>query len=631
MKQAIILAGGKGTRLKKILGNLPKPLVDVCGMPLLERQILQLKKFDFENIIVLVNHNADQIISFCNSKNNWGLDIRCIDDGVAAGTAGAVLKIFELLEDEFLVIYGDTMFDIDFSRFYNFHNKIKTNDITLFIHPNDHPNDSDLVEMNENGKIVKFHPYPHDQSKFYPNLVNAALYCVKKRSLKNYKLNNKYPFDFGKDLFPKMIEDGLKLYGYNSPEYIKDCGTPERINRVSEDLLNGKISKFSLSEKQKAIFLDRDGTINYEVGHLSNTDKFKLIEGVETAIKQINKSEYKTIVITNQPVIARGDCSFDQLNSIHNKMESLLGNHGAYLDRIYFCPHHNEKGFKNEIENLKINCDCRKPKVGMITNAVNDLNIDLSKSWFIGDTTTDILTAKNASVKSILIQTGYSGLDEKFNIVPDFIMPNLNTAVDFIINRYEKLIENTIDLVGDIKSGSIIYIGGQSRSGKSSLASIIKHYYESKNMICHVISTDFWLMDHEKRGVGVLNRHDNDEILKMIITLENKRTEKVLINTPSYKKVTRKSIINSQQILIEPSDIIIVEGVVSLYFANLRNSSNKFFVEINEDERKQRVISEYLKRGNNIKEAEKIYVDRFLEEVPWVNSTAKNAKSISIS
>jgi NDP-sugar pyrophosphorylase family protein len=122
MRQAVILAGGKGTRLAARLNGRPKPLVDVLGAPLLERQIEQLKSAGVTHVLVLVNHMAEQIEAFCASRDNWGLNIDLIDDGAPRGTAGAVFRAFDALEDEFLVIYGDTLFEIDFQRFLDFHN-----------------------------------------------------------------------------------------------------------------------------------------------------------------------------------------------------------------------------------------------------------------------------------------------------------------------------------------------------------------------------------------------------------------------------------------------------------------------------------------------------------------------------
>ena len=625
MRQAVILAGGKGTRLRERLGDLPKPLIDIGGVPLLERQILLLKKYEFTHVLILVNYQAEKIIAFCNDKNNWGLSIECIDDGEAAGTSGAVLRCLDRLHDEFLVIYGDTMLEVDLNRFYLYHSESKNTAATLFLHPNDHPYDSDLIELDDSNYIREFFPYPHSDSKFYPNLVNAALYWIRKEFLNCWVNKISYPSDFAKDLFPKMVSENVLLRGYNSPEYIKDCGTPDRVDKVTFHLKNGKIEKSSLSSKQKAIFIDRDGTLNFEVSHLSSVDELELIPDVAKSIKKINDSDYRSIVITNQPVIARGDCTIDELNQIHYKLETLLGKEGAFFDRIYYCPHHPEKGFSGEIRELKIKCECRKPNVGMINKAVDELNISLNDSWLIGDSTTDIQTAKNANLKSILVQSGYGGLDEKYFCYPDFIVPNFNAAVRFILDEFDLHCDRISSIAKCFKNGEIIYVGGQSRSGKSSFASILKILFEKAGKKCHVISTDSWLLNENERGYGVIERHNKDEILNVINKLQNRESQ-ILLNIPFYKKSKREQIPDIFEILVDKEDIIIIEGVVALYFAKQVNGANRLFVKIDEQLRKKRVLDEYLMRGYSKEQALDIYNIRFNEEVPWVNNTAIDAR-----
>lgn len=160
----------------------------------------------------------------------------------------------------------------------------------------------------------------------------------------------------------------------------------------------------NLKNKQKAVFLDRDGTINEYVGFLRSTDEFVLLLGVAEAIKKINESGFLCIVVTNQPVIARGEVTADELDEIHNKMETLLGLEGCYVDAIYYCPHHPHKGYEGEVPELKINCECRKPKPGMLLRAAADFNIDLERSWMVGDGENDIEAGKNAGCKTAYIK-----------------------------------------------------------------------------------------------------------------------------------------------------------------------------------------------------------------------------------
>jgi histidinol-phosphate phosphatase family protein len=429
--QAVILAGGMGTRLRQRLGDLPKPMVSIAGKPLLEHQILLARRHGVSDILFLLGHGADAIKDYFGDGSRWGVRIRSVTETVPLGSAGAVLSALPELQDRFLVLYGDTMLNVDLTRFWRAHEESAA-EASLLLHPNDHPHDSDLVEVDDRGRITAFHPYPHDPEEFYPNLVNAALYIVEKRALRG-RQDACGPLDFGKNLFPDMVARGSFLQGYRSPEYIKDAGTPERLDAVLADYDSGRIAQGSLETPVPAVFVDRDGTLNEEVDRVKDPGEFSLLEGVGKAIRRINRSGYRAIIITNQPVIARGDCSESDLARIHNKMETLLGREGAYFDAILHCPHHPDKGFAGERADLKIVCSCRKPATGLIERARIELNIDMKRSWFIGDSTVDIRTAHNAGLRSILLQTGHAGRDGRYPDKPDYIAPSLAAAVDLVL------------------------------------------------------------------------------------------------------------------------------------------------------------------------------------------------------
>lgn len=621
MKQVVILAGGKGTRLRERLGGLPKPLIDICGKPLLERQVILAKQHGYTHVLLLVNYAAQYILDFCAGRNNWGLHIDCIDDGEPRGTAGAVLAVFPRLDEEFLVMYGDTMLEVDLTRLHNFHRSCPDAAATLLLHPNDHPHDSDLVEIDNNDRITGFHPYPHQEGRYYPNLVNAALYYIRRRALEPWRSSPK-PLDFGRDVFPSMLDQGALILGYNSPEYIKDCGTPKRLDKVCADYLSGRLKHASISIPQRAVFLDRDGTINYEVDHLSHHDQFELIPGVEDAIKSLNNSTYRTIVVTNQPVLARGDCSFSDLRAIHDKMETLLGYRGAYLDRIYYCPHHPDRGFSGEIPELKVGCNCRKPATGMLDRAQRDLNVDLKQSWFIGDSSVDVMTARHAGVRSVLVETGCAGLDGRYRVMPDFTVPDLPSAVNFILNDHSKLLSLCERLGRGIGDSDFVFIGGLSRSGKSNLAACLKESLKAHGRGAVVIAIDRWLRDENERIPGVLGRYAIDEILILLSSLRQ-RTSVVSLELPAYDKLSRRRV-PGEWIEVGLKDVVIVEGTVALTLLDEVEGvvSHPWFVEIDEDERRQRVLKEYRRRGMEEHEAETIYVSRQQDEAPVILATA---------
>lgn len=630
MRQVVILAGGKGTRLKERLGNLPKPLIDVCGTPLLEHQILLAKRYGFDRVLVLVNHKAQQIVDFCESRGNWGIAVECIDDQVPLGTAGAVLSVLDRLEEQFLVMYGDTMLEVDLKRFCEAHERLPTVGATLFLHPNDHPHDSDLVEMTESGAITQFHPYPHQADKYYPNLVNAALYCLSRAALLAYRRDSQTELDFGKHLFPQMIRDGALLSGYNSPEYIKDCGTPERIDKVRVDFNSGKIAKASLANKQAAIFLDRDGTLIEDVNHLSALEQVRLLEGAASAVRRFNREGYKTCVVTNQPVVARGDCTFAELTQIHNKLETLLGHEAAFLDRIYYCPHHPDKGFVGERTDLKIVCQCRKPSTGMIDRAVVELNIDLAKSWLIGDTSTDVATAKRSGLKSILLETGYAGKDYKYPVIADFVAVDLQAAAALILDVYPQVIEEYSADLAKIEPGGLVFIGGQARSGKSTFAGILKCALLGMGRQCHVLSTDRWILSEVERGPGVLGRHAMAELNQCLAKLELRRERPVTLSLPRYLKHVRQQQKDAENLVIKHEDIVIIEGVAALATDIAKHAARRFYVELDEAERQNRILTEYRRRGYTAEASAVIYGERLLDEVPIIDGLRHDAIRVKL-
>jgi D,D-heptose 1,7-bisphosphate phosphatase len=400
--KVVITAGGKGTRIRSLAEEIPKAMIPVNGKPVLERQILLARRHAYKDFLILTGHLGNKIKEYFGDGSRWGVNIDYYQETEPLGTAGAFAVIKEKLTSDFWVFYGDTVMDFDMDKMRNFH-RLHHADATLFLHPNDHPYDSDLVEINSDLQISAFYPQPRENA-CYRNLVNAALYILSPLMLTYIETGVKN--DFGKNIFPKALQAGANLFGYVSSEYIKDMGTPERYEKVCDDMATGKVMKLNSRNARAAIFLDRDGVINREVDLLSSPEKMELIPGAAEAIRKINQSAYLAIVVSNQPVIARNLCSLNELQYIHNKMETLLGKEHAYLDAIYFCPHHPDKGYPEEREEYKIDCNCRKPKPGMILQAAKEWNIDLKNSYMIGDRLSDAEAGKAARLKqSVLIST----------------------------------------------------------------------------------------------------------------------------------------------------------------------------------------------------------------------------------
>ena len=430
------MAGGRGTRISELFPDIPKPLIPIEGAPVLEREIISLREQGFKDIIMTVSHMGDKIMNYFKDGSKLGVSIQYYNEVTPLGNAGAFFKLREQLEDEpFLLLNADAVFDVDFNRMVRYHQE-HGGLVTLFTHPNNHPYDSGLIIAEKDMSVQSWLAKEDVRPKYYKNRVNAGLHVIDPKVLDMLSIDadkigtvdgmtgKTVKVDLDRQLLKPLAGSG-KMFCYDSPEYVKDMGTPDRFHQVEEDFKAGRVSAKNLSNKQKAVFLDRDGTINKYVGFLRNINDFELINGVSEAIKRINASGYLAIVITNQPVIARGEVTYEELNEIHNKMETLLGNHGAYLDSIYYCPHHPDSGFDGEIKELKIDCDCRKPKPGLLLKAAEELNIDLSKSWMIGDSKNDIMAGKNAGCKTALI----GNEDYKQDITVDSLLTFVNDTI----------------------------------------------------------------------------------------------------------------------------------------------------------------------------------------------------------
>lgn len=436
--KVVIMAGGKGTRISSVASDIPKPMIKIEGKPVLEHEVECLRDQGFTDIIITVSHLGDVIIDYFGdgsgisliTKRPFGVHIEYYFENEPLGNAGALFKIKDKLTSDFLLLNADAVFDVDFNRFVAFHRK-HGGLVTLFTHPNSHPYDSGLIIADKSGVVNQWLAKEDVRPKYYQNRVNAGLHVIAPAVLEQSDIvaekvgvmdENGKPVkvDLDRQLLKPLAGTG-KMFCYDSPEYVKDMGTPERYYSVCDDYKAGRVSGKNLKNKQKAIFLDRDGTINKYVGFLRNINQFELIDGVSEAIKKINASGYLAIVVTNQPVIARGEVSFEELEEIHRKMETLLGEKGAYLDSIYYCPHHPHKGYEGERPELKIDCKCRKPKPGMLVKAAQDFNIDLSQSWMVGDGENDIKAGQNAGCRTALIGIESYGQTATVATLNDFV------------------------------------------------------------------------------------------------------------------------------------------------------------------------------------------------------------------
>jgi len=418
--KAVIMAGGKGTRIASMRSDIPKPMIPVEGKPVLQYEIENLVENGITDIILVVGHLGDAIKDYFKNGSALGADISYYTETEPLGTAGALYCLKDKLQETFFLLNGDSVMSVDFKRMAAFH-KERGGLATILTHPNSHPYDSALIVTGDGGCVKKWLS-KEDERTAYKNRVNAGIHILTPEIVSGMDRGGKWDLD--RDILRPLSGTG-KLYAYDSPEYIKDMGTPERYEKVCGDVRSGLVRRKNLSCRQRAVFLDRDGTLNVYKGFITRPEQIELIDGTAEAIRAINDSGYLAIVVTNQPVIARGDCTFEELEEINNTLSTRLGEAGAYIDDLYFCPHHPDKGFEGERPEYKIECSCRKPKPGMLLEAAEKYNIDLKESYMVGDGENDMRAGAAAGCRCAYVggkELKCEGIScERYDSLLDFV------------------------------------------------------------------------------------------------------------------------------------------------------------------------------------------------------------------
>ncbi|KJU81305.1 histidinol-phosphate phosphatase family protein [Candidatus Magnetobacterium bavaricum] len=620
----VIIAGGKGERLKDINKDIPKPMSRINGKTVIEHQLDLLKKYGIQSVYILTGYLGHVIKDYFGDGSTFNLNIKYLDEDIPLGTAGCVKPLAKILNGDFIVFYGDIILDIKIDDFISFHHN-KGGSGTLLIHPNDHPYDSDLVVIDEDETIVEF-LFKDQKPQYYGNTANAAIYILSPDVFNYIPDGNS---DFIKNVFPSMLRDGIKLYGYRTSEYVKDMGTVDRLEKIRIDMNVGKPYKTCKVHKRPAIFFDRDGTIIEYVDLLHKVDDIKLFSFSPMSIKKVNDSGYLSFIVTNQPVVARNICDTATVVGIHNKIETLLGHERAYIDRIYFCPHHPDRGYQGENLTYKIDCECRKPETGMILQAIEQYNIDVELSWMIGDTTTDIQTGINAGIKTILVRTGKGGKDNKYNVTANLILNNISDAVDYIISggiKHEDILNIILKKIKCKNSPFVISIGGASRTGKSVFATHLKTILLEEGIKTMIADLDNWLIgvNHRNDSMTIKQRYRYNDIEKDMRKLLKGFPIEINIYDPYYRTIKDKDTLR-----LTNEDCVIVVGVPAIDIEGLRNISDlKLFITTDELIRTERFFSYYRWKDIQEEEIKTLYEKRLKDEVVFINSSKQFADLI---
>lgn len=378
--EAIILAGGLGTRLRSVVSDVPKPMAPVNGEPFLNFILDELSYFNFNHVILCVGYKKEVIMDYYGTSYK-GMELSYSIEEESLGTGGAIKLALELArEDMVFVLNGDTIFKVDFNKMAS-SNKISI--ACKYMEMFDR-----YGEVKIKDSIIQSFEEKRHVDKGY---INGGIYYLPKNIFDKYELPHKFSLEA--DFFtPYMKELGIKAYMTNS--YFLDIGIPSDYQKAQDDF-----------KKQKALFLDRDGVINIDYGHVHTIDKFEFTPFIFNLAKKYYDLGYLIIVITNQAGVAKKLYPIDDVYTINSYMFKEFKKHGIELSAIYFCPHQDSD-----------NCTCRKPKPGMFKKAVYDFNINVDESIAIGDKMSDLIAANSIGVKELYFyKTQYEEEKVDFN------------------------------------------------------------------------------------------------------------------------------------------------------------------------------------------------------------------------
>lgn len=417
-----INTGGKGTRLYPLTHNIPKPMVPVNGKPVLEHLVDWGKQNGITDFVFLNGHLHHMIEDYFKDGAKFGVHIAHSNEPKPLGSGGPVKYAEKHIDGPFVLMMGDVICRVDLKKMIEDHKKAAANGaiMTIFLHESDHAHDSDVLKIDENNRVVKF-VSKHDDHTGAGKLSNAGLAIIEPRLLSHI---DRESFTFETYLYPKLIAAGEFVNGYVSEDYIKDMGTIDKLKKVESYLL-------SESAKSKAVFLDRDGVINEYVEFLHKKEDLRFIPGIFDSLKQLSKTDYLLIIATNQPAIGRGICTEEEYKNFEKYYLDCLREKEIRINDVFYCPHHPTAG----IGQYKLECDCRKPKPGLLLKAREKYNINFAKSFMIGDSRSDIKAGATAGCRTILVKTGNGGKggDTDLEANPDYIAEDLNEAVKLIL------------------------------------------------------------------------------------------------------------------------------------------------------------------------------------------------------
>ena len=390
-KQLVILAGGVGRRLAREGIHTPKILLPLGTSSILEVLIREAIRENFTEIIFCLGNESSKIIKVIRDLK-LGIRTTFSVENKPLGTFGALLNARHLLNNKFAVLMGDLFVcGTNLGGAFTFFEESKA-EICLLVKFTDHPHDSDLIEISNFNRVAKIHKYPHENTVLDP-IASAGVFFLDRKTLDGF------PQGLMGDFTENYLMTALNTHsviGLFHQGVIRDLGTIGRLEEFSQESL-GQEGCTSRS----IVFFDRDGTLNISNGHISSISQMSLTPwAVELVLKVMSTFDYFGVV-TNQPVIARGEVSNEVLEIINKHLEKKILGSKKKFDFWAVCPHHPDSGFLGEIAELKTFCSCRKPQPGLLINLLNSFHVRSNKALMIGDSISDLVAAERAGIRWI--------------------------------------------------------------------------------------------------------------------------------------------------------------------------------------------------------------------------------------
>ncbi|WP_148293850.1 HAD-IIIA family hydrolase [Azospirillum sp. B4] len=559
---------------------------------------------------MLTGADAEALAAYCGDGARWGLRVR-------------VARTADVPPDQAVaVISGDLVLDVDLDRLLDHHRRHGAA-ATLLVQPVERPAEVDLVRVDSGGRVRGRLPAPRPAGQDAHNLAWRGPLVLEPGVLESGSLGTEA---WGWPLVDRLLAAGRPVQAYQSPEYVRAIATPGDLARAQADVASGHAARLSLRHPLPAVFLDRDGVLNVERSHIRTPDALEVIPGAVQALARLNRAGYRTPVVTNQAAVARGLVTLETLDAIHARLETRLGAGHAYVDRLYFCPHHPDPTLAGGVPALLVECDCRKPGPGMARAAARDLNIDLPRSWMIGDSSTDMGLARAAGMGGILVRDGHGGRDGKCPAQPHVVVDDMADGVRFILDVWPRLAAHLDSLAAGIQAGETVLIGGLARSGKSLLAQCLSLRLGQRGRRAVVIGLDSWAKSRDRRQPGVLGRYDLAAARAALDALLVRGTP---VTPPRYDPVTQTSHPGVGAVALGPDDILIVEGVPALTQAEWRDrAAHRLYVGTEEGGRQARFTAEYRRRGWSDAAVRETFEQRVRDETPIVLASKDHADRV---